>query len=294
MKRTSLIALLVIGFGANVAAGQAKPTSDFPSILYKITGKDLAKPSYLFGTFHVVCPADLVPASTLEPYIAETDQLIMEINLSDPSELRSVSDSFNMPAGKSLRDFLTTEQLAKVDAMVATYLGQPPEVSHSRKPVVLMMMVVASAKSMGCSPDSYEFSLIMTAAARKKPILGLETVADQMRLLDNKPLKDQAKDLYEMSLDPQKWIQQLKELSTAYRLRDSERLFQYSAEQMKEQKEYAKQLLDDRNVAWVPKIENALRMRSAFVAVGAGHLGGEKGLVRLLRAKGYQVSPVKL
>jgi uncharacterized protein YbaP (TraB family) len=294
MERTSLIALLVISLGAIVAAGQAKPTSDFPSILYKITGKDLAKPSYLFGTFHVVCPADLVPASTLEPYIAETDQLIMEINLSDPSELRAISDTFNMPAGKSLSDFLTTEQLAKVDAMVATYLGQPPDVSHSRKPVVLMMMVVASAKSMGCSPDSYEFSLLMTAAARKKPILGLETVAEQMRLLDSKPLKEQAKELYEMSLDPQKWIQQLKELSSAYRLRDSERLFQYSAEQMKEQKDYAKQLLDDRNVAWVPKIENALRVRSAFIAVGAGHLGGEKGLVRLLRAKGYQVTPVKL
>jgi uncharacterized protein YbaP (TraB family) len=294
MKRTTLIAICLLSVGAVAALAQSKPAPEASSILYKISGNGLTKPSYLFGTFHVVCPADLVPSSTLNTYIAETDQMIMEINLSDPSELRSITETFNMPEGKSLRDFLKPDQLGKVDAMVATYLGQPAEVSHSRKPVVLMMMIVASAKSMGCSPDSYEFSLLMTAAGRKMPIIGLETVSEQMRMLDAKPLAEQARELYEMSLDPQKWIQQLRDLSSAYRLRDSDKLYRLSAEQMKEQKTFSKQLLDDRNTRWIPKLDSALKAKPAFIAVGAAHLGGEKGLVKLLRARGYQVTAIKL
>ena len=63
---------------------------------------------------------------------------------------------------------------------------------------------------------------------------------------------------------------------------------------MKDNKAFAKRLLDDRNVTWVPKIERLMKTKPTFIADGAAHLGGEKGLVRLLRARGYYVRPIKV
>jgi uncharacterized protein YbaP (TraB family) len=113
-------------------------------------------------------------------------------------------------------------------------------------------------------------------------------------MIDSKPIARQAKELYEMSLDPQKSIRQFKQLSAAYKSRNTDKLVEISAEQMKDDKAFAKRLLDDRNVMWVPKIEGLIRTKPTFIAVGAAHLGGEKGLIKLLRARGYDVRPIKL
>lgn len=52
--------------------------------------------------------------------------------------------------------------------------------------------------------------------------------------------------------------------------------------------------LDQRNENWIPKIEEIITSKSAFIAVGAGHLGGPNGVIRLLEKKGYTLTPVKL
>ena len=72
-------------------------------------------------------------------------------------------------------------------------------------------------------------------------------------------------------------------------------MFEATEKQLKkDDKEFHARLLDDRNIAWIPKLETAFKEKPTFVAVGAGHLGGTNGVIKLLRAKGYQVSPVKL
>ena len=57
--------------------------------------------------------------------------------------------------------------------------------------------------------------------------------------------------------------------------------------------DYRSILLDERNKTWVPKIEEQMKTKSVFVAVGAGHLAGEFGVVNLLRDAGYTVEPIK-
>ncbi|WP_143309455.1 TraB/GumN family protein [Chitinophaga vietnamensis] len=51
-------------------------------------------------------------------------------------------------------------------------------------------------------------------------------------------------------------------------------------------------LVFHRNANWVERMPAVLQQRSNFFAVGAGHLAGEKGVIALLRAKGYIVTPV--
>ncbi len=51
-------------------------------------------------------------------------------------------------------------------------------------------------------------------------------------------------------------------------------------------------LLTNRNKSWISQLKNIMRKESVFVAVGAGHLVGEKGLINSLRKAGYKVEPL--
>jgi uncharacterized protein YbaP (TraB family) len=297
MKRSSLFTLLLLGLGALATVttnGQTKANQDPPSLLYEVRGKGLARPSYILGTFHAVCPSDMVPFETLDPYLTRTDQVLMEVDLDDPSELGSLAAGVLIPGGKTWKDFLTPAQFAKVDAMTMSMLGYSAENVKAIKPMMLSVLIVTSPKVVGCTPNTYDLSLMQIAAVKKKPVIGLETVAEQFAMIDSKPIARQAKELYEMSLDPQKSIRQFKQLSAAYKSRNTDKLVEISAEQMRDDKAFAKRLLDDRNVKWVPKIEGLIKTKPTFIAVGAAHLGGEKGLIRLLRSRGYDVRPIKL
>ena len=55
----------------------------------------------------------------------------------------------------------------------------------------------------------------------------------------------------------------------------------------------AEELLDKRNLNWIPKMDALMNSKSCFFAVGAGHLGGPNGVIELLRKKGYEITPVK-
>ena len=97
-----------------------------------------------------------------------------------------------------------------------------------------------------------------------------------------------------MAADPTKAIAELKKLMDIYKTQDVEKLFDATTKQETDEKEFHARLLDERNLSWIPKLEVAFKEKPTFVAVGAGHLGGKKGVLSLLRKKGYQVNPVKL
>jgi len=273
---------------------QTQSAPEAGSLLYRISGNGLTKHSYMFGTFHAICPAEMVPLESLDVYLDRTDQMVMEIDMDDAAEMQSLTLAALMSGGKTLKDYLTPEQFAKIDAMTKDLLGYPAENLKALKPTMLAVMALTSPKAIGCTPNVYDLSLMQKATAKKKPIFGLETVASQINVLDSKPIEAQAKELYEIALDPQKAVRDLKRLMEAYKMRDPEKLFEISTGQMTNDKDFKSRLLDDRNLDWIPKMETAIKERPTFFAVGAGHFGGKNGLINLLKAKGYQVTPVKI
>jgi uncharacterized protein YbaP (TraB family) len=80
----------------------------------------------------------------------------------------------------------------------------------------------------------------------------------------------------------------------AYKSQDVEKLYLGAVEDEKSDPDFQKKLLDDRNTAWIPKIEAFVKDKPTFIAVGAGHLGGKNGVIQLLRAKGYDVKAIRL
>jgi uncharacterized protein len=156
------------------------------------------------------------------------------------------------------------------------------------------MVISTSPKSIGCAaPSSYETTFVSIATNLKKPIEGLESVEDQVAALSKAPIEKQAEDLYKMALEPEKSLAQFKELVAVYKMQDSEKLTGFIAKQSADNPDFTNDLLDARNKNWIPKIEKMMKEQPTFFAVGGGHLGGENGVVNLLRKQGYTVTAVK-
>jgi uncharacterized protein YbaP (TraB family) len=107
MKRIKLTALslsLVAAF-CSFSAGQSKSAAESPSLLYKISGKGISKPSYIFGTFHAICPTEMIPLESLDTYLTQTDQLVMEIDMDDPAEMQQMIKAVMIADGKTIKIF---------------------------------------------------------------------------------------------------------------------------------------------------------------------------------------------
>jgi len=129
-----------------------------------------------------------------------------------------------------------------------------------------------------------------------KKIKGMETMAYQAGVLDSIPYKLQAEQLVSYIDSEGKSTEedkQMKEMFEAYKKQDLKKLEALMVETDAGMSAFTDILLYHRNANWVKKIKPILPDKSLVIAVGAGHLPGEKGLISLLRKEGYTVAPVE-
>jgi uncharacterized protein YbaP (TraB family) len=279
---------------SNVHA-QTKTTAGNSALLYKITGKNLKKPSYLFGTIHLICEKDMFPAEKLKGYINQTEQLMLELDLDDPVVMQTATKGFMLADGKTMKDYLKPEEYAKIDEVFKNYLGVSYDRFQTFKPSMASVFLLTSPKVIGCQPPSaYDIFLMQTATTNKMPVLGLETVDAEVAALDSQPLDKQIEALNKTAANPEKSFNDFKSQYQIYLRQNSDELYDLTVRQLKADGMSQVKLLDERNTNWIPVIEKNIRVTPSFIGVGSGHLGGKKGVVNLLRAKGYKLTPIKL
>lgn len=273
---------------------QAKNTGIDSALLYEITGRDLKRPSYLFGTIHLICQKDMFPAEKLKSYLNQTEQLLLEFDMDDPAIIQKAVKASMLPDGKTLKDYVKPEEYSKIDELFKDYLGVSFDVLQTYKPIVSRTYLLSSPKVLGCQPPTvYDNFLAQAAVAAKKPVIGLETVEQQIAVIDSDPREKQIKALNEAVANPQKGFNDFRKLYKTYLTQNSEAVYKLVVSQMKADYDL-KIFLDERNLNWIPIIEKNIATTPSFIAVGGGHLGGKKGVVSLLRAKGYKLRPIKL
>lgn len=264
-------------------------------LLFKVSGKNLSKPSYLFGTLHAICPNDLFGTEQLNMRLNETERLILELDFDDPLIIKKAAAALDLPEGKTLRNFLSPEKYARVDEMFRHLLGVRVSSFGRVSPLGLSAIVSGSPLATGCrQPVSYETKLVEMAVAARKSVDGLETVEEQLDALNFKPLEKQAEDLYRLSLNPQKPIDEFKDLVSVYKEQDAEKIAAFIMRQTSADPQMTAKMLTARNHRWLPAIEEIIAEKPTFIAVGGGHLGGSNGIVNLLRKKGYTLTAIKL
>ncbi|WP_229364480.1 TraB/GumN family protein [Fibrella aestuarina] len=259
------------------------------ALFYEITGKNLPAPSYLFGTFHLICPTDLTLTEGTRRAFAQTQQLYLELDVDDTTVMAQMQQAILLPAGKSVRDYLVREEYDLLDTYLRSSVGLGLDQLGSVKPLGLISMVYVSM--LRCEPASYDLTLAQLAADTHKEVLGLEPLSDQLNALDRKPLSTQYNELVDMVRNPKQAQAEFNELLAAYKTGDLTKLsdLMKASKYAGDLKELEDNLLNARNANWIPVIERAASTKPTFFAFGAAHLMGENGVVALLRRQGYTV-----
>lgn len=293
IKRMTLAALLVV----------VTSVGAWSQLLWRVNGNNAAGTSYLFGTHHVAPAAMIDSVVGLPEAIATVDQVMVEVENGDltssDAQIKMVNHAL-APADSVLTALYTPDELAVVrDA--ATPLLPPPltfDMMVYMKPVMLstLMQTQSSARYF---PD-YDPDLQIDAAVQRRvaerniPVYSLETVDDQIELLFDTPIRLQAEDLLEMCRNDSVIAETAQEMAELYRQQDLFALWQLMTDE--EDGEYDPADLDrlifGRNRKWAERLAIELPQHATLVAVGAGHLPGEQGLISLLRNRGYTVEPV--
>jgi uncharacterized protein len=282
------VALLIASLGFMQGA-ESKPPAE-KSLLWEISGPGLAQPSYLYGTMHLACPRDLMLSPGLSKSFSKTQQLYLEIDVDDPALSMQMLQHLPMKNGGNLKTLLNPKDYAKADQFFQQNLKLPLDRVSQIKPLFLAGMIYPAF--LGCQPSSWEKTLAGMAASRKMNILGLETVQEQITALDGISQKEQASGLMRVVNDPFAARREVNNLTAVYKAQDIAKLYQVFQNSPDMTPQYAAIVLDNRNQRWIPRILKAAKAKPTFFGVGAAHLGGNQGVISLLRKAGYTVKPV--
>ncbi|MDE5883343.1 MAG: TraB/GumN family protein [Muribaculaceae bacterium] len=270
-------------------------------VLYKVEGNGLKEPSYIFGTHHLAPLSVIETFGASEPFNSAT-QVVGEIDMTqNPMELQMAMQPHMMaPADSTLTKVLPADEFPALNEEFkkwAPMQGMELSMLDPMKPMVVTTMVTVGIVS-GQIPDynpneQLDTWFQATGAANGKKIVPLETAEQQAALLfDFTPISLQAEALVEMLKDPQKSVDSAKKLTEAYMKQDLPAMLELS-EKDDEHPEFMEALLDKRNADWLTKLPGIFNDGSTFVAVGALHLAGDKGVIEGLRKLGYTVTPIK-
>jgi uncharacterized protein len=290
-----VIVIMLISFGIVGCHAQQehnfKKQSDSNTLLWEVSGKDLKHPSFLFGTFHLLCKDDIHFSDQLKGAIKESDDIYMELDMDDPSTILSGMLYMNMKDGKKLSDLYTPEEYKKLQTYFADSLNTPMMLLQRAKPYFLVALIYP--KMMSCeSPSGVEEELLKIAKENKKEIKGLETMQFQASVFDSIPYEWQAKELLKNIDSFSVYKSEFDEMIRLYKNQELDSMQNMVGASEFGSDEYEDLLLNNRNKKWVEELDEIMRKESVFVAVGAGHLGGDNGLINLLKKEGYHVEPL--
>jgi uncharacterized protein len=262
------------------------------SLLWEVSGNGLKKPSFLFGTFHLLCKDDIHFSDQLKKAIKFSDEIYMELDMDDPSTMLSGMLYMNMQNDKKLEDLYTPAEYKRLQNYFSDTLKMPLMMLDRAKPYFLVALLYP--RMMNCkNPSGVEEELVKIAKEDKKEIKGLETMQFQASVFDSIPYKWQAQELLKNIDSFSVYKNEFQSMLEFYKNQNLDSLKNMISKSETGSDKYDDLLLNDRNKKWVKELDTIMKNESVFVAVGAGHLVGEKGLINLLRKQGYKVEALK-
>ena len=260
------------------------------SLLWKISGNGLEKPSYLYGTIHMTC--NYVLTDKLKNAFAETNQLALEVDMDDPNMQTKMMQGMMMTDGKTMKGILSEEDFSKLSVFFKENTGMNLDMFNTVKPFAVTAMLIS--KLIPCTPPgSYEVEFMKIAKEQNEEVQGLETIEYQMGVFDSIPYKDQLDDLVKMAVEGlEESKSEFIKISELHSKEDIEGLLKIMSESDDMTAKFKDELLDRRNQNWIPVIQEMSKQMPTFFGVGAMHLPGETGVIKLLRKKGYTVEAV--
>lgn len=293
MKKTFLLALYYLLFSVTLFSQDKDQQT---SLLWKVSGNGLAKPTYLFGTYHFLSNAFVDTLKAVKEAYAASDAVVGELIMD--SSLQAPMREAALLKGTTLKQELPDTVYARAAAWFAREASLDLAKLDGLNPVSVMMFALAITQQKYFPNKSGEVQLdtYFQEMARRdsKKIIGLEDIHMQIKAMYGQlTVQRQAALLYDAVKEEDGLKKMIGTMNKAYvfqNLEDLQKLMYGSTYEPQEMKA----LLDDRNNHWMQQLPRLMKEQPLFVAVGALHLTGQTGLVQQLRKIGYTVTPVNL
>lgn len=264
--------------------------SSAQSLLWRIDVPGVERPSWIFGTMHARCAQDVLLPDAVQSALREADRLVLEIDLDDPALPATLGKLAFVPADSTIEKLLPASAYDSLTHFLKDSLTVSIATFKNMRPMFLIGLFIGRA--LGCTPVAYEDRLMSVAKDIGKDVVGIETVEEQFAAFSTIPLHAQADMVMAMLRDMSIQREEFRKLDAAYAAADLDALLALIRDSDVEYGRYDGPLLNERNARWLPRILEHARGGSVLLAVGAGHLPGEHGVLQLLRAQGCTVTPV--
>jgi uncharacterized protein YbaP (TraB family) len=262
-------------------SSQAQPAAaKWPStLLWRISGKDLQRPSFLYGTMHITDRRVFQFYDSLYSALDQTEGYAMEV---DPEETIALLLDYMSDTDTAglLSKSLPKEKYDQIAPKLEKELGIPANRITKRQLFIHQQQNRfrdARKSDMRVAMDLYLYNIIRDQG---KWTGGIEDPEDQINLID---------DLVDFESEPSPGGKSLDWMTKTYLAQDLNALefFGLAGDSAQMDK-----ILIRRNHKMAVRIDSLVKQRSLFFAVGALHLVGEEGVIRLLQQDGYTVTPV--
>jgi uncharacterized protein YbaP (TraB family) len=266
----------------NVNAQQQYPST----LLWRITGKNLLKPSYLYGTMHVQDRRLFYFTDSLYNAIEKTEGFAMEI---DPDEmLDSLYKSFGKKDTSALlKKILTENEYKRIAKQLEKKLKIPADKITTKRLAdekKRWYNTVPKKDDMSAIMDLYLFSI---ARKQGKYTCGIEDLNDQFEIVDEVGKFNIDDFIKSDTIRRMNYLEQMKKVYIDKDLTALNKMVNGDLHNA-----YKDLLMIKRNKKMAARMDSLVHIRSSFFAVGAAHLPGDSGVITLLQRNGFTVEPV--
>jgi uncharacterized protein YbaP (TraB family) len=266
-------------------------------LFWKVSGNGLSKPSYLFGTHHLIEKEQIVGFDKVLAVIPQTDVVVGEMDMSNMLSMQLKMLKVCMMKDSTMHDLLNAGDYSLVDTQMKEVVGTGLDKLGKMKPTMLSALyeikLYMKQNTLKKEPEAVDIVFQKAGKKAKKKIIGLETIDQQLDILFNSmSLKSQAESLVRAVKDKDKSLDVLKQLNEAYLSGDLKRISDLSNVEEQMTPEEKQILIINRNNNWIAQLKALMPKQSCFVAVGCMHLVDEVGLIQQLMNAGYTVEAV--
>jgi len=287
MKKQKQILIVFLFFSLLVTSifGQKKSSS----LLWKIEG-DSIQTSYIFGTIHMLPQEDFLLKDKVKNAFNQAETVYLELDMDGSNFMQDMMKYSMLEEGDELKSHMDSTEYVFLNQYMNKNVGVGLKQLNRFKPLSLTSMIMTTL--MGKQLASYELTFVNMVKEAEKELKGLETIESQIAVFDKIPYDEQIDDIIKMIKSPEDTKELYDNMIALYKAEDITKLFESMNDYFDNDKDMMKSLLFDRNENWVKQIPQISKKKKVFYAVGAGHLGGDKGVVQLLKSAGYKVTPV--
>lgn len=259
-------------------------------LLWKIESRG-RQPSYLFGTIHSADPRVTRLPPPVRAAFDEASSFTMELLISGAG-IVSMAEAMFFSGDQTLRSVVGEDLYVKTQQAMTDH-GLPIQGLNKKKPWVVLMLLSTPRPEPRLALDML---LQLQATVQGKQIYGLETMEEQIAVFNDMPIDEQVALLQDTIRLRANIDRQFESMLQAYRNRDLAVLmslvYESGPQGTPAYDNLLERLLARRNTIMVKRMRAQIEAGNAFIAIGAAHLAGEHGLLRLLEQEGYRITAV--